>query len=225
MIDRSMKHSEQAKTMRTAVAIFSLLALNGLSAQTPAQTADDPLLVQSRLIIDEFAQTLQAALQTAIGDGGPIAAIDVCKTEAIEIASALSRRHGAKVSRTSRRTRNPLNLPEPWQAAVLDEFEAAAEPAGSEAGPAEYFANSAGEPARYLRAIRVGGLCLVCHGTAIPAEVAAILDREYPFDRARGYEAGDLRGAFSVVWPLDSASATRVRPDPDDASALERARQ
>ena len=41
---------------------------------------------------------------------------------------------------------------------------------------------------------------------AAAAEIAAkakveLLDREYPHDRARGYAAGDIRGAFSVVWP------------------------
>ncbi|HSD70126.1 MAG TPA: DUF3365 domain-containing protein, partial [Woeseiaceae bacterium] len=54
---------------------------------------------------------------------------------------------------------------------------------------------------RYMKAIPTGGLCLACHGSAIPDDVRGLLDDHYPHDRALGYEAGDMRGAFSVVWP------------------------
>ena len=46
----------------------------------------------------------------------PAAAIDVCRSQAPEIASRLSRQSGANVSRVSSRFRNPQNVPAPWQA-------------------------------------------------------------------------------------------------------------
>jgi hypothetical protein len=58
-----------------------------------------------------------------------------------------------------------------------------------------------------MRAIPTGGLCLVCHGRTIPTDVAEQLGREYPFDAARGYEAGDVRGAFSISWPDTTVNA------------------
>lgn len=193
--------------IRPAPGYLALALVLCVSSSAFAQDQTDPLLRESRVIVDEFAQELQAALQAAMTEGGPAAAIDVCRTEAIEIASELSRRHGARVSRTSLKTRNPVNLPEPWQASVLREFENGPERDDASAAPAEYFSGTAGEPARYMRAIRAGSLCLVCHGTSIPENVTELLDREYPFDSARGYAAGDLRGAFSVVWPVSSAAA------------------
>ena len=42
--------------------------------------------------------------------------------------------------------------------------------------------------------------CVACHGdrdTLDPA-IQAILNEQYPHDRATGYSPGDLRGAFSV---------------------------
>jgi len=52
---------------------------------------------------------------------------------------------------------------------------------------------------RYLRRITVESSCLLCHGakTSRPAFVAT----EYPNDRAYGFRAGDLRGAYSVFIP------------------------
>ncbi len=162
--------------------------------------AGDARSEQGRAIVKEFGAQLQVALGAALEEGGPVAAIRVCKEIAPQIASELSRQNGVKVERTSLRVRNPANLAEPWQAVVLNAFEQAA---GDDTGPVlEYFAaGDATQPARYLKAIPTGAMCLLCHGTAISLDVAELLDREYPFDRARGYELGDIRGAFSVSWP------------------------
>jgi hypothetical protein len=44
--------------------------------------------------------------------------------------------------------------------------------------------------------------CLKCHGTDIDPAVAAKLDALYPKDMARGYKAGDVRGAFTLRQPM-----------------------
>ena len=54
-----------------------------------------------------------------------------------------------------------------------------------------------------MKAIPTDGLCLQCHGTAIPAEVADKLAELYPHDKAVGYREGDIRGAFVVTSLLD----------------------
>jgi hypothetical protein len=54
---------------------------------------------------------------------------------------------------------------------------------------------------RYLRAISTGPLCLACHGRELAPQVRDVIDELYPHDRARGYAPGEVRGAFSVVWP------------------------
>mgnify|MGYP001810150097 CR=1 FL=1 len=57
-----------------------------------------------------------------------------------------------------------------------------------------------GQPGvRYLRRITVEPSCLLCHGArdARPAFVK----EQYPEDRAHGFAAGDLRGAYSVFIP------------------------
>ena len=44
--------------------------------------------------------------------------------------------------------------------------------------------------------------CLKCHGENLDPETAAILDELYPQDKARGYKAGQVRGAFTLKKTL-----------------------
>ena len=55
---------------------------------------------------------------------------------------------------------------------------------------------------RYLRAQRVEGVCLACHGRVLSAEVAEALGARYPDDQAVGYRPGEVRGAISLVKSL-----------------------
>lgn len=174
-------------------------AAAGMAAPTFA--ADDPLLVESRAVTEEFGNRLRSALQAAMAEAGPVGAIDVCKEIAPQIASELSRRTGAQVARTSLRIRNPRNLPADWQVEILRDFEKESEPEA----PREFFERRENGEVRYMKAIPTGGLCTACHGTAVPDEVRQVLSAHYPHDRAVGYEAGDVRGAFSIVWPARAA--------------------
>ena len=54
-----------------------------------------------------------------------------------------------------------------------------------------------------MKAIPTGGICLTCHGTGLSPDIDAVLSQSYPHDLARGYEVGDVRGAFSVTWPAE----------------------
>lgn len=171
-----------------------LIPASILMLPATATSDDSALLLQSRELTAEYASLLQAALQDAMASGGPVAAISVCKDQAPAIASELSRRSGANVERTSLRFRNPGNAPEDWQRDVLAEFD------GGE--PNEFFVESADGAARYMKAIPTGGVCLACHGETLAPEVEEALDAAYPHDRARGYALGQVRGAFSVSWPV-----------------------
>jgi Protein of unknown function (DUF3365) len=190
------------------LALGSVLALGGLAAPTMAQApgADgDALQAQSRMLATEFGTRLRTALAEALESAGPAAAINVCKELAPQIAAELSRRSGAKISRTSLRVRNAANAAEPWQIEVLEDFEGRA--AASETiASLEHFAelDAAGVRARFMRAIGTEGTCLLCHGAALAPAVADVLAAEYPHDRATGYALGDVRGAFSIVWPATS---------------------
>lgn len=156
-----------------------------------------------REIIQVFADRLQKELRQAMADAGPVAAIDVCKLRAPKIAAELST-DGWLVKRTSLRPRNPLNGPDEFERRTLLDFEdkrAEGRPVNTLAYyKLKQFKQSGKElnEFRYMKAIPTRPLCLTCHGENIPADVLKKLDVLYPDDEARGYQEGDIRGAFSL---------------------------
>jgi hypothetical protein len=174
---------------------LAVLALTTVMVSSDAQSDDeDALLRKSREVTASFATEMQAALQTAMASGGPVGAIDACKVTAPAIAARLSSEYGADVGRTSLRVRNPVNAADDWESEILASFDAPG-------APSEHFERTGNNGARYMKAIPTGALCLNCHGTVIPPDIASKLDEAYPDDQARGYYLEDIRGAFTIVWP------------------------
>ena len=169
--------------------------------------ADAPVasdwIEQSRQLAQQLGGELKGELGRAMSEGGPVAAVSVCKTRAPEIAADLSTKSGAVVGRTALRVRNPANAPDDLQRAVLEQFSAELA-SGQFEGPLEaaFEINRGGQvERRYMRAIATDALCLACHGPVLAPELAAVIKRDYPDDQATGFEQGQLRGAFSVTWP------------------------
>jgi hypothetical protein len=186
-------------------ALSLLLLLVGVSAVAEGKDGGDdldPRLAESRALVQTFAGELQSALKSALESGGPTEAIAVCRDLAPRIASTLSRQSGAGVGRISSRYRNPLNAPDAHDQTLLDAFaDTLAVQPDSEAALPEHFAVAADGSARYLQAIPTAPLCLTCHGETLAEPVSRQLAADYPHDLATGYRLGELRGAFSVIWP------------------------
>jgi len=156
---------------------------------------------QSRELAMTFAKQLKKELQAAMADGGPEIAIEVCHQRAPKIAAALSEMSGWQVHRTSLKPRN--RAPDAWEQQVLEDFDVRAND-GEEIANIEYYAvvdTEDGPAFRYMKALGTEPLCLTCHGESISAPLLERLDALYPDDRARGYRAGEIRGAISITQP------------------------
>lgn len=185
------------------ICCLAVLSTACLSAPVRAEDSVPEWLVKSRAITQQLGAALKAELGAAIAKSGPAGAIDVCRTRAPEIAATLSRESGATVTRTALRVRNPANAPDDLQRAVLEQFDDDLK-AGHVEQPLEAALeiNRGGvKERRYMRAIPTDAMCLTCHGTSLAPDVAAAIAKQYPADRATGFATGQLRGAFSVVWP------------------------
>ncbi len=184
---------------------FVLALLCGIPLAQVTAGDLDQRAEQSRAVIKEFAGALKAELKRAIKKGGPLEAITVCSSVAPAIARHQSIKYGWQVGRTSLKPRNPDNAPDSWEKSVLEKFEARKK-AGENPGKMEYFEvveQNGKKEFRYMKAIPVKKKpCLACHGTNIKPDIAAALDKRYPKDQARGYKAGDIRGAFSITQPM-----------------------
>ncbi len=151
-------------------------------------------------LVQKFGGELMQALTSALQEGGPTRAIEVCRDKAPKIAERLSAESGAKVSRTSLKVRRESNAPEAWQREVLESFERR-KTAGEDLAAVEYFETTDDGGARYMKPIVTQPLCIACHGTSLAPEVRKALAQHYPNDTATGFQVGDVRGAFVVVWP------------------------
>ena len=177
--------------------------LLALFVVTPAAFAAPPAdpAAAGRAVAMAFGGELKAALQAALGEGGPLAAIDVCHDQAPAIAARASQTRGAEVGRTALKVRNPGNSPDAHERARLEDFSArlAAQP-GTVPESVDRLPDGR---VRYMRAIVTEAVCLACHGATLAPEVAAAIDARYPRDEARGFAPGELRGAFTITWPAD----------------------
>lgn len=172
------------------------------AAPTPSTTTH---LEQGRSAAQQLGAALKQALTGAIAEGGPVAAIEVCRLEAPAIAKRLS--IGASVGRTALRVRNPENRARDDERAVLERFSRQLA-AGESANALEDYMVLADGSARYMKAIPTQPMCLTCHGSVLAPAVAAAIQHRYPSDEATGFAPGSLRGAFVVRWPT---------AEPDDA--------
>jgi len=163
---------------------------------------------EAKKITGAYFEELKGELGKGMKAGGPVAAIGVCNTRAPEIAMEQSQSSGWDVGRTSLKLRNPNNAPDVWETKVLQQFE---EQRAKGEGPdalvhAEVVEDGGEKYFRFMKGIVMPPLekmpCLKCHGENIDPKTAATLDALYPQDKARGYTAGQVRGAFTLKKKL-----------------------
>ena len=190
--------------MMKIVGIAMLFALS--AAQVAAsEDGNDQRVEQSRAVVKAFVTSLKGEMKSAMKEGGPIKAIEVCNMKAPAITQELSMKKGWKIGRTSLKVRNLANAPDAWEKAVLEKFDAR-KAAGESPKKMEHYevvTMDGKQVFRYMKAIPTAEKpCLVCHGANIDPKVAATIDKYYPNDQARGYKAGDIRGAFTIIQPM-----------------------
>ncbi len=186
----------------------SLLLSTLLVLSAPAMADKlDSYREESRAVIGPFMKQLMAENKKAVMEGGPEAAIKVCKEIAPKLAGDISRQQGIKLTRVSLKVRNPmLGTPDAWEQKALKKMERklakGAKPETLEV--VEVVKEPGGKYLRYMKGIVLQPGCVACHGSdsEISPAVQARLAEEYPHDQATGYKPGQLRGGVSIKRPL-----------------------
>jgi hypothetical protein len=173
---------------------------------TPVFADQAKLLEEARGIPATMVPKLLEVLNEEISQSGHANAIGVCRDKAPAMAKALSEKTGWSIRRVSLKNRNPKAIPDPWEQAVLEEFERrlAAGENPTALDKAEQVTIDGKPVYRYMKALPTQKLCLDCHGTAdtVSAEVQAKLKELYPDDKATGYGLKQIRGAITAKKPL-----------------------
>ncbi len=186
----------------------ALLSLSGPApAQAPADDAPRAALEEARKASGELVAGVRGELLKAIEASGPLRAIVVCKYSVPEIASSISRRYGARVTRVSLTPRNPaLGWGDAWEQRVLMQFDERVARGEKAEGMEhhEVVSEPSGRFLRYMRVLPMQPACMHCHGPAdqISEPIRQQLAHEYPHDRAVGLTVGKVRGAVTYKKPL-----------------------
>ncbi|TGL90738.1 DUF3365 domain-containing protein [Leptospira congkakensis] len=149
-------------------------------------------------ITNEAKTNLVQKLNLALREGGTKQAIPFCKLNAIGFTNRLGQKHEVTLRRITNKPRNHSNLLSVEEEKIFLEIEKLKTSEG-------VFPNktvTSDESVTVYVPIPVMGFCLQCHGNSneIQKETKQILNREYPNDKAIGYQVGELRGLFSVKF-------------------------
>ncbi len=150
-------------------------------------------------IAAEAQQQLGVKLKAALAAGGPINALDVCSVEALSLTQSVANTHGVTLRRATLRPRNPYNLADSLEAAVLERMQTQLT-ATDKIDTVKV--DHDGVTSTFIPIRIVEQPCMACHGSVngtIKAETYQAITDKYPEDKATGYKPGDLRGAWVVT--------------------------
>lgn len=130
--------------------------------------------------------TLKGLLQQ---DKTNVTAMGACSSMAQSMTREYNQQiSGVKVRRTALRYRNPKNKPDRTDRMVMDEFVAK--------NSFKPLVVDIGDQYRVYKPLKVKQSCILCHGARndMNKEVVKMIDRNYPKDKATGFEIGEFRG-------------------------------
>ena len=152
---------------------------------------------------NEIADSVQALLKQnlvkAMQEGGPVAAVEFCNTQALPLTNTYSEKYFTDVKRVSDKNRNLKNAASEKELAIMEDFRNTLK-AGKPLSP-KVTIDAEGKK-HYYAPIYMGGVCLTCHGNPknMQPELVSTLDSLYPKDKARDYAVDELRGLWSIKF-------------------------
>lgn len=188
--------------------VFTAAAIAFMAFHGPveADASQREAVGASKKMIKELGMELGSNLKNAIKSAGFGEAIDVCRSIAPQAAMDIGEKHGAVIRRVSLKLRNKGNAPDKVEMRMLERMET-----DHAAGRLRSFYTAVetipgeGKRLRLMKPIVTRKLCLNCHGQEadLNPEAAAAIRANYPGDEATGYDVNQVRGAFSVIYPLN----------------------
>lgn len=198
--------------MRAAAGILVFLLVAAAAAVRPA-AAQAPVPPIDRAVevvrAVESIDAMRSSLARTFSEGGAEADREtfraVCRPVG-QRARRIASEHGWRFQQLSRKFRNPDHAPDAEAAEVLRQLEE-----DRELSAVWRRTRLDGQPGwRYFRRVVVETACLACHGAK--EDRPEFVRRTYPEDRAHGFAPGDLRGAYAVFVPVDSAAREPGEP-------------
>ena len=148
------------------------------------------VLEDGMMHINAFIGSLQPTLKGLLEeDSTHLTAMGACKTIAPDLINDYNKQiSGTKLRRTAIKYRNPKNKPDRADTMVMDEF--------VEKKSFKPIVVELDNQYRVYKPLKIKYACLLCHGARndISPELVKMIDRNYPKDRATGFQLGEFRG-------------------------------
>lgn len=191
------------------ILLLSIFILTGftVSAQETSQQQDRPDTLNYPAIAQEFSSTLQGILMAELKKGGTLGAVSVCSDTALKLTGEIGNKYGVKIKRISDKNRNAKNAPANEKEVMilqvlLEEHSLlSAEEKDEDAIKAlNIKKEKIKTPGLFFTPMKTAGACIQCHGNEDQIAPATLqkINELYPHDKARGYKAGDFRGAIVI---------------------------
>lgn len=183
--------------------ILGLFACNNSEQQVSETTQevvekiDTDYVKEGKIIAETTFKVLSSNLQNAMAEGGIENALSYCNVNAMPLTDSLSKHYNVVIKRVSDKSRNPLNSPTENEQKIIDNYLASTE------NRKPVLEQNENGKTTFYAPIVTKALCLNCHGivgkTLLPEnnEKIKVL---YPEDKAVGYNEGDLRGMWSIIF-------------------------
>lgn len=189
--------------------VFSVLLLFVFClscTQNPKPQITEELKVSLRNDAKTFLESLKSVLIKEIQTHGIVSAVSVCSDTAQILTNNFGISKGIYIKRVSFKNRNPLNVPDDFEAKGLKLFEDLHNKnlIKPETEYVKIIEENGVSKVRYMKPILIQPECLNCHGTEeqISPQVKDVINKIYPNDKARDYRIDDLRGAISIQKTL-----------------------
>ncbi len=191
----SVSHQETAKTGN-----------NGKQEKSSKKifTQVDSIMQLGNKISKDLLQSLQKELKKNLQEGGAVAAIQMCNTQALPLTRKIEDKYHVRIKRISQLYRNPKNKPDSYEdqlLATVDYHYGATK----EIKAFTNFRTLDGEDyVIYYKPLLVKGVCLKCHGDVneMDGKVVTKLKELYPEDLAVNYHEKDFRGLLSIAFKI-----------------------
>lgn len=185
-----------------AIIVTLLIAVSGVYAEVTKEQA----IEKSKEMVGELGGALRSKLQETIKTSGFAAAIPVCKDMAPAKAKEVSEKYKASIRRVSLKNRSTSNTPDPYEALMLENMEHDQAEGKLKEAYVEVVTSANGRKSlRLMKPVVTEALCLNCHGMPdkLNPEAAKAIKDLYPDDKATGYGLNQIRGAVTVIYPMD----------------------
>lgn len=154
-------------------------------------------------IVQQTMKTLGGSLMKAISQNGVGYATKFCNLKAYPLVDSLRKANNADIRRATLKARNASNLATPQEEQVIIQYAEQLKAQGAQLKPVVMRAGT--DSVVFFAPIQNNDLCLKCHGIVgddVVEKDYELIKSIYPNDKAIGYKAGELRGVWSIKFPI-----------------------